>query len=88
MLPKAEDILANIELMYSKLAGGLIVRIPEKGAKRQLVIDALREYGRQVRNETLNWAAENAEIECLDWDTNYIDKQSILNGKTDKDLEI
>lgn len=54
----------------------------------------IHEYGRQVRDKTLEWAAENAE---LAWDGNpynyeqgsdSVDRDSILKGKIHKDLEI
>jgi len=59
------------------------------------IIEAMKEYGRQVRDKTLEWVVENATTETNyesdgweNWEVTNINKNSILNGKTSKDLEI
>lgn len=61
------------------------------------IVEAMKKYGRLVRDCTLEWAAENADTSSqsnYDFDGSYIgenygiDKHSILSGKTHKDLDI
>lgn len=51
----------------------------------EVAITAMREYARQERDKALEWAAENARIPGVYF---RIIKDSILSGKTSKDLEI
>lgn len=89
-LPNPKDVLLRItgytdidKLSYDRMEG-------------EEVLEAMKEYGRQVKDTTLEWAAENAEANIqskLSWSDEYtpiavIDKESILLGKTSKDLEI
>lgn len=73
---------------------GLILRATKPGPDREKeVLRILEEYGREVRDKTLEWALENAKhynsSDEYDPQTySFIDKDSILNGKTSKDLEI
>lgn len=61
------------------------------------IVEACKAYGRSVRDQTLEWAAKNADTSSqsnYDFDGSYIgenygiDKYSILAGKTSKELEI
>lgn len=55
------------------------------------VYAALLQYGAAVRDATLEWAAENANIETVDYGIGtyeQVDRKSILSGKTHKDLAI
>ena len=64
---------------------------------KEIIISMLREYGKKVRDKTLEWAAENTHVKSIyvedEWGMNRtlvskVDKKSILSGKTHKDLEI
>lgn len=87
-LPNPEDIISGEDgLTFYDISGPF-------GERNWLeMINRVKEYGRQVRDVTLEWAAENAK---LTWEGNpytgegsdYVDTQSILNGKTSKHLEI
>lgn len=64
-----------------------------KGHDRDYLVDLLRAYGEHVREECLNWAAENADSYTSyggGWgsDVSIVNKESILKGKTHEDLEI
>lgn len=55
-------------------------------------IEAMKEYARQERDKALDWAADNATA-TEDWYRGrlngvYVDKDSIISGKTHKDLQL
>jgi len=88
-LPKPQDILDNID-MDGYASGGVGV-YGQFYYTRENILDAMKEYGRQVRDKTLEWAAKNAETELYGLESNpssRLDRGSILNGKISKDLEI
>lgn len=59
-------------------------------------IEAMKEYGRQIRNLTLDWAAKNGTAylsEKLTWSDEFepvavLNEESILHGKVSKNLKI
>lgn len=83
-LPNPEEVLA-----------GIIDPAYQKGQLYKICIRAIQEYGREIRDKTLEWAANNAETytetfgspHIAEW-TKYVNRKSILDGKTSKDLEI
>ena len=89
-LPNPKEILTNT---YNTEESELDLEIA-LCCNKEIIISMLREYGRAIRDETLKWAAENAEIEYeyrgyyKEAFTAGIDKKSILAGKDHKDLEI
>jgi hypothetical protein len=99
-LPDPDNVLDDFDPDYFKGEGELY---GELAFKREEVIKAMKEYGRQIRDITLEWAAFFAEVKMIRipyagiragdpetaWYPNYIvDKESIIEGKNDKTLEI
>lgn len=65
---------------------------PYEGVSKSDVITLLRKYGDQVRDKTLEWAANNArtcgQLRYPNEFNDLVNQESILSGKTHKDLEI
>lgn len=80
-LPNPEDLLKNYGLDNSD--------VPTWENYNEIV-DIMKEYSRQIRDSTLDWAAENAELLYGEDEgqSTDIDKDSILKGKQSKDLKI
>lgn len=77
--PNPEEIMRH----YGIDTGGFL--------RDQQVLSAIRYAIRETRNISLQWAAENARLKDLDSGLpriKVLDKESILAGKTHKDLEI
>lgn len=76
MLPNPEEIL---DKWYTPL-------YPIGDIARIAIVEAMKEYGRQVRDKTLEWANSSAQIcgyeDAREW------VEGILEGKTHKDLDI
>ena len=64
-----------------------------KNEQKISLLEAMKEYGRHVRDKTLEWAVMNAKHynSSDEFDMNeygFIKYDSVMNGKTHKDLEI
>lgn len=92
--------LPNLEEIITILKSGSAASFKNKESQNLAFIEIeawFKMYGEQIRNITLEWAAENAKSAAKflqdEWGMNrtlvsVVDKQSILDGKTAKDLEI
>lgn len=81
--PKPEEIMSKYATILTD--GTKVYAHPSR-------IRAMKEYGRQIRDKTLEWAAENGKAyysySYVQGHEAHLNKQSVLNGKTSKDLEI
>lgn len=85
-LPNPEDIISADGLTFYDMSE------PFGERNWQEMLERVKEYGRQVRDFSLDYAADNAKVKWINTlnenMVKVIDKDSILNGKTSKDLEI
>lgn len=91
-LPNPEDII-NAKLWSPPNNGEYYIEIGEVVAEKELFVDCMKEYGRLVRDTTLELAAEEARVTYGESPALIdvrikVNKDSILNLKNHEDLKI